>query len=234
MTATRPTPRRLRARLSAFTLIELLTVIAIIGILASIIVPTVGKVRQTARNAQCVSNLRQWAQAIQLYAGENKGVYFTQGRYPDDTSSSLSWASANSNPALWPYGRYLESSTNAFQLRFCPLYPEGYSGNPPVSYAITRPRQGNTIVDARKVPLNKVGSPSRFLLLIDTHPSLLTTQTWVSSLADLNARVVPTLASSLWNRHGGGLNAAFGDGHIRRVTQAEITAFGDDWTRINN
>ncbi|AHF89710.1 N-terminal cleavage protein [Opitutaceae bacterium TAV5] len=56
----------------AFTLIELLTVIAIIGILAAIIIPTVGKVRSTARAVQCVSNLRQIHGAIQLYASEHR------------------------------------------------------------------------------------------------------------------------------------------------------------------
>ncbi|RRJ98966.1 prepilin-type N-terminal cleavage/methylation domain-containing protein [Opitutaceae bacterium TAV4] len=57
----------------AFTLIELLTVIAIIGILAAIIIPTVATVRRTARNAQCISNLRQVAQAGQLWITENRG-----------------------------------------------------------------------------------------------------------------------------------------------------------------
>lgn len=49
---------------SAFTLIELLTVIAIIGILAAILIPVVGAVRESARNAQCVSNLRQIGMAF--------------------------------------------------------------------------------------------------------------------------------------------------------------------------
>lgn len=62
-----------RLRRSAFTLIELLTVIAIIGILAGIMIPTMGKVRRSANDAQCKTALRQWGMAIQLYIDDNKG-----------------------------------------------------------------------------------------------------------------------------------------------------------------
>lgn len=53
-----------------FTLIELLTVIAIIGILAVILIPVVGRVRESARNAQCVSNLRQLSMGASAYETE--------------------------------------------------------------------------------------------------------------------------------------------------------------------
>jgi prepilin-type N-terminal cleavage/methylation domain-containing protein len=54
-----------------FTLIELLTVIAIIGILAAIIIPTVGKVRETAKRMVAASNLRQIGQASLIFATDN-------------------------------------------------------------------------------------------------------------------------------------------------------------------
>ncbi|EIQ00166.1 prepilin-type N-terminal cleavage/methylation domain-containing protein [Opitutaceae bacterium TAV1] len=60
-------------RSHAFTLIELLTVIAIIGILAAILIPTVSKVRETARRAQAISKLRQAIIATMNYGNENKG-----------------------------------------------------------------------------------------------------------------------------------------------------------------
>lgn len=62
-----------RAGHSAFTLTELLAVIAIIGILAAIIIPIVGKVRHSASKTQCRANLRQTGLAYLLWANDYKG-----------------------------------------------------------------------------------------------------------------------------------------------------------------
>ena len=64
---------RPRIAAAAFTLIELLVVIGIIAVLLSILLPTLGKVRQQALNQNCASNIRQIVTACQIYAAENKG-----------------------------------------------------------------------------------------------------------------------------------------------------------------
>lgn len=60
--------RAFRGRKAAFTLIELLIVIAIIAILASIIFPVFARARESARRAGCQSNMKQLGLAITQYA----------------------------------------------------------------------------------------------------------------------------------------------------------------------
>jgi len=72
-------------------LIELLTVIAIIGILAAIIIPVVGKVRESARNSTSQSNLRQIAMTNGLYAQDNKGISVPGKARNPNGSNMVQW-----------------------------------------------------------------------------------------------------------------------------------------------
>lgn len=69
----------MRARKNAFTLLELLVVVVIVAVLASVLIPQLGKLTLMSRSTQCISNLRQIGAAILSHAGDHNGLMPTAG-----------------------------------------------------------------------------------------------------------------------------------------------------------
>src|SRR5438045_7679958 len=84
--------RRSYANKRAFTLIELLAVIAIIGILAAILIPTIGSAQTAARKAKTRSQFAQWAAAIEAFRQE-------YGYYPTFETTGNGANKVNGNTA---------------------------------------------------------------------------------------------------------------------------------------
>lgn len=63
-----------RGRRTAFTLVELLVVSAIVALLVAILLPSVGRARAQARTAQCLSNLHELQTAAQMYSSQFRGA----------------------------------------------------------------------------------------------------------------------------------------------------------------
>ena len=104
-------------RNSKFTLIELLVVVAIIGILVSILMPSLGTAREKSRRALCKSNQNQIAKIMSVYAIDfddriSMGVtYKYQNSYFIMSITSSSWSYS-------PY--FLHGMVDAPQIWYCP------------------------------------------------------------------------------------------------------------------
>jgi prepilin-type N-terminal cleavage/methylation domain-containing protein/prepilin-type processing-associated H-X9-DG protein len=77
-----------RDRNSGFTLVELIVVVGVIALLVSILLPAVGKARESGRRAVCTSNLKQLATACTLYSSnDERGVFVWEANYSSDDFS---------------------------------------------------------------------------------------------------------------------------------------------------
>jgi len=110
---------QLRNSRSGFTLIELLVVIAIIAILAAILFPVFAKVREKARQTQCLSNEKQLGLAMFQYV-QDYDEMFPAGLVP---TSGPTVVGSNTNGAGLGWAGAISSYIKAPQMLKCPDDP---------------------------------------------------------------------------------------------------------------
>jgi prepilin-type N-terminal cleavage/methylation domain-containing protein/prepilin-type processing-associated H-X9-DG protein len=197
-----------------FTLVEILIVLAIIGILAAIMLPAFIRVRDGARTAACAANLRQIGLALQLYQTDNNGVYPTVLAAPPPCA----WADMVVNYAKVP--------STIFQ---CPAWPEGEyrPGCEP-----DKPRDENNDVymtwdggyslnvfdelNGRALHEHRLKHAADTIMVVDGRGGITGVGSVASAPIDVSGMGVAL-------RHSGGSNVLFADGHVKRLSASKLT-----------
>ncbi|AHF89850.1 N-terminal cleavage protein [Opitutaceae bacterium TAV5] len=208
-----------------FTLIELLTVIAIIGILAAIMIPTVSAVRRSARNATCISNLRQVHIAIMAYAQDRRDVF------PDvnnvSVSPTLQWWGAVQPYMGAPNATDIKLVAKVLQCpevvlisqqKAAPGTNHGLYPNYGMSTSLGQLVSSSGTASGKKVRITDVRNPSRTLLAGDNGVND-TTGARQSSLS------VTTVVMQ-GDKHRQGSNFVWVDGHVS--TWKDVTRLAED------
>ena len=223
-----------------FTLIELLVVIAIIAVIAAIIFPVFSRTREMARQTTCMSNLRQLALGIDMYAEDWGGCLPSTWGGPPPPPNCDGGAWDPNHPNDWDWQQIIQPYTGSVQIALCPdvsvctnLFGTNRVAGNLSTYGPFLGHYGMNIALAL-LSQSAVVHPTNTLELCDCGDSAFlgrmvgNTSAYIPGFGSLPGAVRvpsldPALRSDFMNgRHNGGVNGIFADGHARWMTASQM------------
>lgn len=218
--------------IAAFTLVELLVVVAIIAVLIGLLLPAVQASRAAARRTQCGSNLRQVGLAMGQFCDAHRG------RFPDTSHNELGDVEQSWIYTVAPFMESVDTiricpddlkAADRLQERLTSYVMNAYLTDEPQSLAVT---DRNRLRETSKTLVAFEIADQKAPIIENDH---VHNHGWFTSLTVARKQVLQKIeADAAIHRHAGGSHLLYADWHVTPVPATVVAEWAETQTPTDN